>query len=183
MRKCATCKKEQPLSEFRKDKSRKDGIHRTCKECNKNSQRIWYQKNKKKAQKESNKRYHKNKNKISARRKAQRKKDPLKFREQAKKRYNLKIAKTYAWRAAGIKNMTNERYDKLFTEQKGCCKICDTPQTMLKRTLAVDHDHKTGEVRGLLCDCCNRALGYFRDSLALLDNAKTYLICHGKKIG
>jgi len=44
--------------------------------------------------------------------------------------------------------------------------------------LAVDHDHLTGENRGLLCTSCNRGLGCFRDSVKYLDNAKKYISNH-----
>lgn len=44
-----------------------------------------------------------------------------------------------------------------------------------KAKLALDHDHKTGAVRGLLCHNCNRALGLFQDSISNLENAIDYL--------
>jgi len=71
--------------------------------------------------------------------------------------------------------ITLEDYNKIFTEQKGCCKICNTHQVELKIRLAVDHCHTTGKVRGLLCDTCNRGLGYLKDSPELLNNAINYL--------
>jgi len=67
-------------------------------------------------------------------------------------------------------------FDKLFSEQNGCCAICNKHQSELKKSLEVDHDHKTGEVRGLLCDIHNKALGLFQDSIELMENAKKYLI-------
>lgn len=56
--------------------------------------------------------------------------------------------------------------------QFGRCAICgQTP----KRGLVVDHDHETGDVRGLLCFSCNSGLGFFRDNIRLLAGAIVYL--------
>ena len=71
--------------------------------------------------------------------------------------------------------ITEEEYDRMFHEQRGCCAICHTHQLELKKALAVDHDHESGKVRGLLCGPCNRALGLFKDSTASLFNAINYL--------
>ncbi len=62
-------------------------------------------------------------------------------------------------------------YDQLLTNQSGLCAICRRP------TLAfdVDHDHKTGAVRGLLCHTCNIGLGSFKDNVEYLANAIRYL--------
>ena len=43
----------------------------------------------------------------------------------------------------------------MFKEQYGCCAICGKHQSELKKALAVDHDHRTGKVRGLVCNMCN----------------------------
>lgn len=68
--------------------------------------------------------------------------------------------------------ITQNEYDSMFTNQKGKCMICDTTS---KRTLAVDHDHATGKVRGLLCHHCNKGIGQFFDNPELLLNAIEYL--------
>ena len=78
MKKCSVCKLEKPLTDYRKDKSRKDGIHKTCNSCNASIQRDWYQRNKAKAQANANKRYQENKEAISAKRKQDRKNNPEK---------------------------------------------------------------------------------------------------------
>lgn len=57
---------------------------------------------------------------------------------------------------------------------KGGCQICGKLDAPTKR-LHVDHNHKTGENRGLLCDPCNRGLGCFRDDTAFLAAAVVYL--------
>ena len=57
--------------------------------------------------------------------------------------------------------ITLEDYNKMLNEQEGKCAICQKHQNELKKILYVDHDHKTGEVRGLLCKNCNVALGFY----------------------
>lgn len=67
-----------------------------------------------------------------------------------------------------------EEYNKRLKIQKGVCAVCNTVCST-GRALAVDHNHTTGEVRGLLCSTCNRGLGYFKDDINLLQNAIGYL--------
>lgn len=69
-------------------------------------------------------------------------------------------------------NLTLEAYAALLEKQQGKCALCLREQT---ERLHVDHNHSTGEVRGLLCERCNRALGLFADSPALLASAVRYL--------
>jgi len=73
-----------------------------------------------------------------------------------------------------------EEYQALLNKQNGLCAICGAPaghRSCRGRTcrLAIDHDHGTGAVRGLLCNNCNRGLGRFKDSVALLESAARYL--------
>lgn len=64
--------------------------------------------------------------------------------------------------------ITIEQYNELLHKQKGCCALCDRPQTEFKTRLAVDHNHATGEIRGLLCAYCNhRVIGRHRDGTLL----------------
>jgi hypothetical protein len=72
-------------------------------------------------------------------------------------------------------DLTLDQYDILFRAQDGKCAICDAPQEQLTCALAVDHDHATGEIRGLLCGPCNKGLGLFRDNPAYLLSAIQYL--------
>jgi len=73
--------------------------------------------------------------------------------------------------------MSLNDYDDLFIEQEGVCKICKTAdsKTTLTDNLVVDHDHSTGETRGLLCNTCNIALGHLDDSPELFKEAAKYL--------
>lgn len=71
--------------------------------------------------------------------------------------------------------ITLDDYNKKFIEQDGCCAICKTPQTELKKLLFVDHCHNTGNVRGLLCNTCNGGIGLLKDSIEILKQAINYL--------
>lgn len=53
-------------------------------------------------------------------------------------------------------NITEEEYRLILYEQRGRCGACNRQQSEFKTRLAVDHDHRTGVVRGLLCYHCNR---------------------------
>lgn len=79
-------------------------------------------------------------------------------------------------RARGLKRnfgITVADYEQMFSRQKGVCAICEKPET--RRRLSVDHCHKTGKIRGLLCNKCNRGLGYFYDDKNLMKKATEYL--------
>ena len=68
-----------------------------------------------------------------------------------------------------------EEFDSLREKQNYCCAICGQHEDTQKKNLFVDHCHETGRVRGLLCNCCNFALGHFKDSQLLLQKAINYL--------
>ena len=68
--------------------------------------------------------------------------------------------------------MTVADYERMRREQGWRCGICHK-KTL--KTLAVDHDHITGAVRGLLCLPCNRALGLLKDDLSIVESAANYL--------
>ena len=70
-------------------------------------------------------------------------------------------------------SITEELYSKIFQKQEGRCAICNCHQHYQR--LSVDHDHKTGMVRGLLCTNCNRGLGRFFDSAIRLSAASAYI--------
>jgi hypothetical protein len=76
------------------------------------------------------------------------------------------------------KGITVEEYDARLEAQDGLCAICRQLNASVRR-LAVDHNHETGEIRGLLCSHCNRALGLFKDDPALLKAAIDYLLAGG----
>lgn len=74
-----------------------------------------------------------------------------------------------------------DEYEQLAAKQDNKCAICKQPNTSLTndrtqyRKLAIDHCHKTGKFRGIICVHCNSGLGYFRDSIEYLQSAIDYL--------
>lgn len=102
----------------------------------------------------------------------------------ARKAKNPDHKKNYAdsYRKSRLKvefGITVEDYDRMFDEQKGLCAICEQPETRTRHgvltRLAIDHDHETYGVRGLLCAACNAGLGLFQDRQAVLQKAIDYL--------
>jgi len=77
-------------------------------------------------------------------------------------------------------NLSLDKYNKMFSEQNGCCDICQKHQSEFSKRLHVDHDHDTGEIRSLLCHHCNTALGGFREDIDLMTKAIEYLKKHSK---
>ena len=67
--------------------------------------------------------------------------------------------------------ITIEHYETMYSAQDGKCATCQTYYP----SLVVDHDHKTGKVRKLLCSKCNLALGYVNDNPEILKNMIEYL--------
>ncbi len=78
--------------------------------------------------------------------------------------------------------LTIEQYEQMEEYQDHRCKICGIHESKnaidkngTVRRLAIDHDHNTGQIRGLLCSACNTALGSFKDSVDSLKRAILYL--------
>ncbi len=73
-------------------------------------------------------------------------------------------------------------------EQGGGCAICHGPQIATGRAFDIDHNHITKQVRGLLCNLCNTAIGKFEENPVLLRRAADYLeyyatLWHGHPVG
>lgn len=69
--------------------------------------------------------------------------------------------------------LTKEIYTQLLNKYNNKCAICE--KAPIKKALAVDHCHETGKIRGLLCDNCNRAIGYLKDDHNLINKAASYV--------
>lgn len=71
--------------------------------------------------------------------------------------------------------ISDEDYQALLVYQDGRCAVCNKQSRPFDKSLAVDHDHLSGEIRGLLCGACNYALGWLHEDTTWLDSAARYL--------
>lgn len=146
VKRCSTCKMEKSLSDFYSDRSRSDGKTRLCKDCTREYNKVWRERNPEHAREL--------------------------WRQASRKHAPAKRAKKYG--------LSTEELECIRERQNSCCAICGIHETDVKgRTpgvLCVDHDHATGNVRGLLCGKCNTALGMFGDTEDGLLRAVEYLI-------
>lgn len=74
--------------------------------------------------------------------------------------------------------LTQAELEALHVSQHGACAICEVGVSLTGQAAAIDHDHLTGDVRGLLCRACNQAIGIMRDSPARLRAAASYIERH-----
>jgi hypothetical protein len=76
--------------------------------------------------------------------------------------------------------LTPEGFDAILALQGDRCAICrsKSPKSARNGTWCVDHDHVTGQVRGLLCNLCNRAVGMFQDDPKIIRAAVRYVERH-----
>jgi hypothetical protein len=104
-----------------------------------------------------------------------------KYQREYDARYKAKrgYGKTREWSLRKLYGLTLADYERMLKEQSGLCAICGCPaETQRHSTLHVDHDHESGKVRGLLCNGCNRGIGYMDDRPEVLRAAAEYLERH-----
>lgn len=77
-------------------------------------------------------------------------------------------------RKMGYYGLTVEDYDVMLEKQNKSCAICKKT-CVTGKALAIDHNHLTNKVRGLLCNKCNQGIGFFNDDVSLLSQAISYL--------
>lgn len=202
---CSKCKIEKYIDEFSKDKTHKDGYQSICKNCQKEyhktykqkysskkneNHKRWIKKNPNKAKeyskkyreshieqcKERRKQYYqKNKEKYQQYQKNRYQENPEKIKEQRKQYYKNNVQKTKNSNLLLNYGITIEEYNSIFIKQKGKCAICGRQRSEFKKDFAVDHDHKTKKIRGLLCNNCNRGIGFLKDCVEIVFKAYKYL--------
>lgn len=115
--------------------------------------------------------------------------------EKAKAYTKTAEAKRYSRRMEDRYGISSSDYEAILREQDGVCRICKRHETRTRgkrqldfvgedskaaivRRLAIDHDHVTGKVRGLLCGACNTVLGLVSEDVAILNSVIEYLEEH-----
>ncbi len=111
-------------------------------------------------------------------------KDELKIRDKEKHQRRKQVVREQ--RLQKSFGISLKDYEEMYFNQNGLCKICNKPETAKQsnsdgvRMLAVDHNHITNKVRGLLCTSCNIILGHAKDNTIILENAIEYLKHHNE---
>lgn len=72
--------------------------------------------------------------------------------------------------------LTVEDYEQLLEAQDHRCAICEKKLTVASRPANVDHDHRSGRARGLLCQNCNTTIGYLHEDAEWLRRAQNHLL-------
>ncbi len=165
MKVCATCKNHLPLDFFHRHSSRKDGLQGRCKECRsiyarenpevgRNAAKKWAENNREKQREIRNRRRRENRRAVKS--------------DELYTKFRIRI----------------DDYERMLSDQDGVCAICKQSETQTLngavKSLAVDHCHASGRVRGLLCGHCNTALGKVKDDPEILRSMIEYLASHAE---
>ena len=178
---------------YEKNREKISAKNKAYQEKNKEKIKAYYENNKEKINARQKAYREKNKEKEEAYGKAYREKNKEKIKARHKAYYeNNKEKISVKQKAYREKNKDRERnsqlrrnfgislheYNLMLTEQKGKCACCGIHQNELTINFAVDHDHDTGLIRGLLCGICNTAIGKLGDNIEGLMRALNYLEKH-----
>jgi RNase P subunit RPR2 len=145
---CRDCKVLKPRNEFSPRKVNGDGLDSYCRKCG------------------------------NTRRAESRRKNLERHHEvqRAWRRRNVDKRQLYDLRQIAARYGIDEhQYFAMIESQSGACTICGTKQEGDGKRLSIDHDHRLGRVRGLLCSNCNLGIGYFYDNPTLLRRAAEYV--------
>jgi hypothetical protein len=142
---CSVCSQLKPLSDFHIDRAAIDGRRHLCADC------------------------------ARAKRRADYRADPERYRTAKRRWYQENLEQA---RRASLDNqrkilygITPEIFREMVTAQNGVCSICEQEP----KRWSIDHDHKTGAIRGVICKTCNSGLGLFGDDPDRLLRAMEYL--------
>jgi len=158
---CRVCGEVKPLSDFYRMAGMRDGHRNECKPCLKAAHRDWYRRNREQAIAKVKAWQRANANHVNAYQRE------LRSRPEQKR----KQRDAYYRRTFGI---SADEFDALLENQRGVCAIC-ARKPEREASFHLDHDHVTGDIRGILCLGCNQGVGQFQDDAALLERAAAYV--------
>lgn len=179
MKICTTCKQEKAETEYYLNKGNKGKLQSQCKKCIIKKTAIYHNTEKGKLISSlAKKKYaQKPENKEKARLRM------VKYRESNREHYR-KLSREYG-KKPHVKRMqincalkrkygiTIDDKEQMWLNQNKKCKICES--LLVFEDSMVDHNHRTGEVRGILCNACNACIGYAKENTQILSNAINYL--------
>jgi len=182
-KKCLTCNTLKDLKDFSKSKGCQDGFSNKCKPCTKA-----FREAKGTVSKELAVRYQRflTYKEVTFRCKCC-KEEKLANEFYTKRDYGKVVISASKCRQCQLDyqlfktfGITRKQYNELLQSQDFSCAICnisekDYAKQGYRNNFAVDHCHTTGAIRGLLCDQCNRGIGYLKDSTQILASAINYL--------
>jgi hypothetical protein len=169
MKRCSSCEHVLPLDRFHLDKGKKDGRSSRCRRC-----AIRIAREHQSAHADERAEYmqgyrRKNRSRYNALLREWRAKNPGRDKVIASRaRHNYRLR---------IYGLTNDQFLELLSSQSGACGICGS--VFGAGDIVIDHDHRTGAARGLLCQRCNRGLGCFRDDATIMSTAADYVRAGG----
>jgi len=194
MKVCCRCGQEKPSTTefFHKYKKSKDGLYFACKECRKDETREYREHNKEKIKEVQKKYYEENRQSLLQKNAQWREANKERVSQLSKKYYTenkdslldyqrkyrehpVNNHRSFLQRLDKEWGLSESKYVEMFSAQKGECPICESPLISDTKRPVVDHNHTTGDIRGILCDGCNRAIGLLGDSEVSLQNALNYL--------
>jgi hypothetical protein len=160
LKQCNTCAQEKAIDDFHRMTAARDGHRPECKSCTAARRKAWYERNREREIARVKEWQQENAERVNELQRRRRARPEVKARERAghlKRKFGL----------------TLEEYDEMLVSQGGRCAICCRKPR--KVSLHVDHDPKSGRVRGLLCFPCNQALGSFGEKREIVASAANYL--------
>lgn len=168
LKRCYKCREAFPLSGFHKNRNNKDGHGTACKKCAIEASAKWQ------------KDFRENANARSAEWK---KRHVEQVKKASRKHYlekvktlppEIRAANTRRWHL-GKYGLTNENYEGILKSQGGGCAICGSSEAGRGKRLPVDHCHRTGKTRGILCLHCNTSLHRLETHSDWTEKALAYL--------
>ncbi len=164
MKRCKQCGELKSLGDFYAEKSGRGGKRPECKACTAARRKEWYRHNREREIARVRMWQQANPERLKA------------SRQRNRATRNRKMREIHLRNKFGL---TPDEYERILDQQAGVCALCEYPPTP-GISLHVDHDHATGEIRGLLCVRCNNALGLFREDPDLLKRAARYVTADAK---